>query len=188
MRTSLRICMLAAIGASTALFLAEGMAAPPVAGKAKNWSPPAAKIYAQALSDRIMAEHPELLSVTFHGSPPGTSGVYTMFAGSYPERIGNPDDPDDIDVITKGITIVDPRWHRPNDTVKKFVVQMPLRNASGENIGLLVLAYHNEAAGTNSGAAEVDFLRRAVAVRDGLQPAIPSYAALFEPAAAHTRP
>lgn len=189
MRTSIRVCMLAAIGACTALFLAEGMAAPPAAGKAKNWSPPAAKIYAQALSDQIMAQHPELLSVTFHGSPPGIAGVYTMFAGSYPERIGNPDDPDDIDVITKGITIVDPRWHRPNDTVKKFVVQMPLRNASGENIGLLVLAYHNEAAATtNNGAVEVDFLRRAVALRDGLQAAIPSYAALFEPAAAHTRP
>jgi hypothetical protein len=189
MRTSIRVCMLVAIGACTTLFQAESMAAPPTAARAKNWSPPTAKIYAQALSDQIMAQHPELLSVTFHGSPPGIAGVYTMFAGSYPERIGNPDDPDDIDVITKGITIVDPRWHRPNDTVKKFVVQMPLRNASGENIGLLVLAYHNEgAAATNSGAVEVDFLRRAVALRDGLQAAIPSYAALFEPATAHTRP
>lgn len=180
--------MLAAIGACATLFLAEGMAAPPVAGRAKNWSPPAVKIYAQALSDQIMARHPELLSVTFHGSPPGTAATYTMFAGSYPERIGNPDDPDDIDVITKGITIVDPRWHRPNDTVKKFVVQMPLRDSSGENIGLLVLAYHNEGRVTNSGAAEVDFLRRAVALRDGLQAVIPGYAALFEPAAAHARP
>jgi|SRR5581483_8193715 len=53
----------------------------------------AAKIYAQALSDQFMAQHPELLSVTFHGTPPGDPGVYTMFAGSYPERIGNPDDP-----------------------------------------------------------------------------------------------
>src|SRR5215471_20721798 len=115
---------------------------PPPPAKAKNWTAPPGKIYAQVLSDEIMANHPELISVTFHGVPPGLSKVYTMFAGSFPERIGNPDDPDDIDVITKGITIVDPRWNR-NDPVKKFVVLMPLRNTSGENIGLLVLAYKN---------------------------------------------
>src|SRR5215468_12033604 len=63
---------------------------------AKNWTPPPQKIRAQVLSDQIMAAHPELLSVTFHGVPPGLDGVYTMYAGSYPERIGNSDDPDDI--------------------------------------------------------------------------------------------
>ena len=30
-----------------------------------------------------------------------------MFAGSYPERIGNPDDPDDVMIIELGITILD---------------------------------------------------------------------------------
>jgi len=170
-------------GACIALiYLTQAMAAPPAAEKAKNWLPPAAKIYAQALSDQIMAQHPELLSVTFHGTPPGDPGIYTLFAGSYPERIGNPDDPDDIDVITKGITIIDPRWHRTNDTRQKFVVQMPLRDAAGENVGLLVLAYHNDGAGPNNGAAELDFLRRAIALRDALQARIPSYAALFRSA------
>jgi hypothetical protein len=33
----------------------------------KNWTPPATKIYAQKLADEIMATHPELISVTFHG-------------------------------------------------------------------------------------------------------------------------
>ena len=56
---------------------------------AKNWTPPAHKMYAQVLSDQIMAEHPELISVTFHGVPPGLSKVYTMFAGSFPDRLGN---------------------------------------------------------------------------------------------------
>ena len=151
--------------------------------KAKNWTAPAGKIYAQALSDRIMGRHPELLSVTFHGTPPGAAaGIYTMFAGSYPDRIGNPDDPDDIDVITKGITIIDPRWHRTNDARKKFVVQLPLRDAAGENIGLLVLAYHNEQQGPNTGTLELDFTGRALALRDSLQQQIPSLAALFAPA------
>src|SRR5215831_13699691 len=92
--------------------------------QSKNWTAPSYKIYAQQLSDEIMAKHPELISVTFHGVPPGMEKVYTMFAGSFPERIGNPDDPDDIDVQTKGITILDPRWHR-TDPEKKFVVLMP---------------------------------------------------------------
>jgi hypothetical protein len=151
-------------------------AAPP---KAKNWTPPAHKIYAQILSDQIMAKHPELISVTFHGVPPGLDKVYTMFAGSFPERIGNPDDPDDIDVITKGITIVDPRWNRPNDPVKKFVMMLPLRDASGGHIGLLVLAYKNPPNGKKT---ETDFFVASSALRDGLKKKIPSYADLFKPA------
>jgi len=71
-----------------------------------------AKDLPQTLSDETMATHPELLSITLHGLAPGQENTYTMFAGSYPERIGNPDDPDDIDVSKKGITILDPRWHR----------------------------------------------------------------------------
>lgn len=162
--------------------LSAPVVSPPAETRPKNWKPPAEKIYAQALSDQIMARHPELLSVTFHGVPPGTSGVYTMFAGSYPDRIGNPDDPDDIDVITKGITIVDPRWHRTHDATKKFVVQLPLRDSSGENVGLLVLAYRATQE-SNKSPIEVGFFRRAAVLRDELRPRIASYAALFEPAA-----
>jgi hypothetical protein len=183
MRTTLAASILCALGALFTAAPTTSLAAPPAATvKAKNWTAPAGKIYAQALCDRIMAQHPELLSATFHGTPPGMSGVYTMFAGSYPDRIGNPDDPDDIDVITKGITIIDPRWHRTNDAQKKFVVQMPLRDAAGANTGLLVLAYHNDRQEPNTGGIELDFLGRALALRDSLQPQIPNYAALFAPA------
>lgn len=148
----------------------------------KNWTPPNQKIYAQTISDTIMVKHPELLSVTFHGVPPGKTGVYTMFAGSYPKRIGNPDDPDDIDVITKGITIIDPRWQRATDSKKKFVVELPLRDSSGENIGLLVLAFNNDQNPSNNGKLEETFFHKSVVIRDGLQKHIPSYAALFEAA------
>jgi hypothetical protein len=143
----------------------------------KNWTPPAQKIYAQVLSDEIMARHPELQSVTFHGVPPGMTKVYTMYAGSYPERIGNPDDPDDIDVIEKGITILDPRWRR-NDAVKRVVVQEPLRDKAGENIGLIVFAYKT----ANGSKGERYYVNAAMDLRDALQPKIPSYAALFAPA------
>jgi hypothetical protein len=178
--------MLVVIALATVLTLPSGSAAwaagagtvaPPT--KAKNWTPPAAKIQAQVLADEIMAKHPELLSVTFHGVPPGLDKVYTMFAGSFPDRIGNPDDPDDIDVITKGITIVDPRWNRVNDPVRKFVMMLPLRDDAGGHIGLLVLAYKNP---PNLGKTEMDFFAAASALRDDLKKQIPSYAALFKPA------
>src|SRR6202049_142317 len=88
-------------------------AAPPA--PAKIWTSPPGKLYVQTLTDRIMAAHPELLSVTFHGVPPGAAPkTYAMFGGSYLERIGNPDDPDDPDdviVIETGVTLLDPRWH-----------------------------------------------------------------------------
>ena len=147
----------------------------------KNWTAPAQKIYAQKLADQTMAKHPELLSITLHGVPPGLENVYTMFAGSYPERIGNPDDPDDIDVSKKGITILDPRWHRMHDTDSKFVVLMPMRDKSGENVGLVVYAFRNPMA-PNTSATEGEYFAKAAALRDSLASEIPDYKALFDPA------
>ena len=131
-----------------------------------------------------MAAHPELISITFHGVPPGLSKVYTMFAGSYPDRIGNPDDPDDVMIIELGITILDPRWHRLKDPAKKFVMMMPLRDAAGENCGLLVAAYKNDAFQPNGSNArlEAEFFAKGTKLRDELQKQIPSYAGLYEAA------
>jgi hypothetical protein len=146
----------------------------------KNWTAPGGRIAAQALSDRIMATHPELISVTFHGVPPGAAeGTYTMFAGSYPDRIGNVDDPDDVDIQKLGITILDPRWHRARDTVKKVVVMTPLRDKAGENIGELVLAYKADGADAKS---ETAYFLAGTRLRDSLMPEIVSLAGLFAPA------
>ncbi|MEO6874959.1 MAG: hypothetical protein ABI222_09070 [Opitutaceae bacterium] len=171
MKTLAKILLALACGAAAlSLHAAE---------KPKNWTPPAHKLYAQTLSEQIMASHPELLSITFHGVPPGLSKVYTMFAGSYVDRIGNPDDPDDVMVSELGITIVDPRWHRTHDAVRKFVMMMPLRDAAGESVGLLVAAYKHPA---NDGKSETDFFLAGTALRDELQKQIPTYEALFAPA------
>jgi len=163
---------------ATSLMLAAGAARAEESAR-KNWTPPAGRIAAQVLADETMARHPELLSMTFHGVPPGMQDVYTMFAGSYPERVGNPDDPDDIDVIRKGITILDPRWHRTKDKDSKFVVQMPLRDASGANVGLVVYAFRNP-SNPNTSSAEREYLGKAAALRDELAKRIPSYEKLFE--------
>jgi len=177
MRTLGRLTCLPLLVACGALGSAAVIGAAPE--HPKNWTPPAYRIYAQQLSDQIMAAHPDLLSVTFHGIPPGQTQTYTMFAGSYPDRIGNSDDPDDIDISKKGITIIDPRWHRPNDTVKKFVMMLPLRDVSGENVGEIVLAYKNPAGSTRT---EKDFYLASSQLRDELMKKIHSYGALFEAA------
>ena len=161
--------------AGLAAFVIAGSTA--TAADMKNWTPPAFLTNAQALSNATMHDHPELLSMTLHGVPPGMDKTYTMFAGSYPDRIGNADDPDDIDVIVKGITIVDPRWHRTKDAMPKFVVQLPLRDAAGNNIGLVVYAFHVSVA---SNAGEREFYAKALDLRDALATQTPSYAALFE--------
>ena len=150
----------------------------------KNWTPPAYKIYAQVLSDQIMAAHPEIISITFHGVPPGLKDVYTMFAGSYPDRIGNPDDDDDIMIVKLGITILDSRWNRLKDPAKKFVMMLPLRDAAGNHLGLLVAAYKNPdfSPTVTSSKQEADFFAKGMKLRDDLQKQIPSYAALFEKA------
>src|SRR3981081_4456510 len=176
MKVRSRLPLVVVCAALSGLVQAQTATAP-AAGKSRNWTPPAYPIYAQKLSDEIMAHHPELLSATFHGVPPGQTKVYTMFAGSYPDRIGNPDDPDDVMVTETGITIIDPRWHRSKDPVKKFVMMVPLRDASGQSVGLLVLAYKNP---PDSGKTDKDFFMAASALRDSLEKEIPSYQGLFE--------
>jgi hypothetical protein len=181
--TTLRSSALAialCISSVTSIGAAAATATVPTPEKPKNWTPSAAKPYVQTLTEQIMAAHPELISVTFHGVPPGAAPkTYTMFGGSYPDRIGNPDDPDDVMVIETGVTLLDPRWHRTKDAIRKFVVQTPLRDAAGENIGLIVIAYKNP---MNSGKTDLDFFVAGTKLRDDLQKQIPSLAALFEPA------
>jgi hypothetical protein len=167
-----------ALAITATLALANG-AAQAADAPQKNWTPPEHKIYAQKLSDETMAKHPELLSITIHGVPPGMTDAYTMFAGSYSERIGNPDDPDDIDVSKKGITIVDPRWHRTKDNPKKFVILMPMRDRAGENIGLVVYAFKNPPANPHLSSVEMGYLKKANALRDELAKKISSYDGLF---------
>lgn len=183
MRTRARLAWAATLGICCAAVVCAAGASPPSATppeKTRNWTPPSIKPYVQTLSDQIMAAHPELISVTFHGVPPGAAPkTYTMFGGSYPDRIGNPDDPDDVMVSETGITILDPRWHRTKDPQPKYVVMLPLRDAAAENVGLLVLAYKNPAG---SGKTDIDFFSAASRLRDELQKQIPDYASLFKSA------
>lgn len=182
MKTFSKVACAALLAVAALTFAApvlRAQTAPSATAPKKNWTPPAQKIYAQKLVDETMAKHPELLSITLHGTPPGEKDIYTMFAGSYPERIGNPDDPDDIDVSKKGITILDPRWKRVNDKDKKFVVLMPMQDAGHENIGLVVYAFKNP---PKTAGMERYYLEASTKLRDELASKIKSHRQLFEPA------
>ena len=82
-------------------------------------------------------------------------------------------------MIEKGITILDPRWRRTKDPVKKFVILTPLRDKTGENVGLLVLAYKNDGANAKT---DDQFYAASMKLRHDLQKDVPSFAALFAPA------
>lgn len=155
--------------------LAAETATPAPAAVTKNWNPPAHKMHAQTLVEGLMKNNPDLLSVTFHGVPPGASNLYTMFAGSFPDRIGKVSSADDVMVIEEGFTIIDPRWKK-TDPVRKFLVLVPLRDAKAQNVGCIVFAF-KDPEGSGKGAAE--YLVAADKLRDGLQKDVASHAALF---------
>ena len=163
---------------AVSILLAQpGFAAGPAAPLEKNWAAPAYKIHAQTLIEGLMRDNPGLLSVTFHGTPPGQKGVYTMFAGTWPDRIGKVSAADDIMVIESGFTILDPRWNK-HDPEPKFLVLVPLRDRSGKNVGCIVFGFRNPAG---SAGTDQSFLREANALRDGLKSQIADHAALFAP-------
>ncbi|CAN7753534.1 hypothetical protein LJR290_006836 [Variovorax sp. LjRoot290] len=170
-----KITLAAALGVLAAT---AALAAEPAAIQ-KNWTAPMHKMLAQALVDDVMASHPELLSLTLQGEPPGHKGVYTMFAGSFPDRIGKVSSAVDVLVITKGYTILDPRWNQ-DDNPRKSTYLTPLRDKAGQNVGLAVVVFKNP-AGTNK--SEKEFFLAASEIRDKLAQRIPSHAALFGPAA-----
>jgi len=143
----------------------------PVAQKRKNWHAPPGRLLGQKLVDQAMARHPELLSLTLHGIPPGTT-VHTMFAGSFPKRIGNADDPDDIAAQDNGLTVLDPALRHDN----KFVVFVPMRDVSGRRIGTAVLAFKK---GVERQRTALQYYRMALRVRKELQTGTPSFEALF---------
>jgi hypothetical protein len=70
------------------------------------------------------------------------------------------------------------------DPAKKFVMMMPLRDASGENFGLLVAAYKNPDFQPNGSNArlEAEYFAKGTKLRDELQKKIPSYEGLYAPA------
>src|SRR5882757_3904350 len=72
-RRSIAFAIALCISTASPIHATQTAAGTPAPERSKNWTPPAAKLYVQTLTEQIMAAHPELISVTFHGVPPGAA-------------------------------------------------------------------------------------------------------------------
>ncbi|MEO5494982.1 MAG: hypothetical protein ABIR08_13260 [Sphingomonas sp.] len=130
----------------------------------------AGRTYAQALTERMIARHPELLVMMIHATPPGKPK--NVIIGSNIGRIGKIADEDDLRVIDNGETNLEVGGD--ND---RFETELPLLDASGKRIGALGLVF-NYRDGEDKDAIH----KRGLAIRDEVARAITSNAGLFQPA------
>lgn len=185
MRTNLKFVLAAALAAAVAVptvaqeEIPRGASTPTTP---KNWRGPAQKIKAQAIVDRLIAGHKEIMSITMHGQPEGsglTGENYTMIAGSFPDRIGNTSSPGDVITAKKGVTQVEPKWGGP-DYGKKVSIVIPLKDTAGNYLPVaMVIAFYQSPA---TKKIDTDFMAPAIVIRDSLKKEIPNLAALYAPA------
>lgn len=154
--------------------------APSTPDTPKNWAGPSTKIQAQAWVDELMAQHPEVVSITIHANPPGAAAdVYSMIAGSFPDRIGNESSPGDIITIKKGVSQVESKWGTPNWKQKVSIV-LPLKDETGAYLpAAMVIAFKTS---PEDKRMDTDFLAPGLAIRDSLQSRISGMDSLFAPA------
>jgi hypothetical protein len=151
--------------------------APSTPNTPKNWVAPPYKTLGQTLVDELIAAHPEVVSITMHASPPDAEpGTYTMFAGTFDDRIGNESSPGDIISIVKGVTQVESKWGSAN-WKKKVSIVLPLKDASGTYISAaMVVAFRTS---PEDPTIDTDFMAPGLAIRDGISARIESFEALF---------
>lgn len=100
---------------------------------ASNSTPPSGKLYAQRLVDKLAADHPDLLRVALHMTPPNQSDNL-IIACNLPERIGQKSDPEDLKAMRTGQSILLREG-------KNFDVTLPLHDAAGRTIGAIGLTF-----------------------------------------------
>ncbi|SDS37495.1 hypothetical protein [Opitutus sp. GAS368] len=126
------------------------------------------KIYAQRLINSLVADHPGLVMAGIHALAPGAAAPGIV--ASTLDRIGAPDDEGDLSVGVGGRTILVPHLKNPT----RCGLLLPLKDASGNRIGALALAFRYPAA-----EDEVKTYLAGVAIRNDLAKQIPNLAALF---------
>jgi hypothetical protein len=126
--------------------------------------------YAQALVDKTLAAHPEVLILGMHVTPPNRSE--NVILASNIGRIGKKADEDDMGVIR-----TDKARLEVNETGDRFEVELPLHDAAAKPIGALGVVFPYK-----KGDGEAAFQKKAESVRDEMARQIPSLAKLVEPA------
>lgn len=126
--------------------------------------------YAQKLTERTVAAHPDLLVMMIHATPP--HGAHNVIIGSNIGRFGKQADEDDLRVIEKGSTNLEVGGD--ND---RYETELPLLDRSGKRIGALGLVF-----GLTPSTDKEALHKHGLAIRDEVARAIPNNAALFRPA------
>lgn len=126
--------------------------------------------YAQKLTERTVAAHPDILVMMIHATPP--KGAHNVIIGSNIGRFGKQADEDDLRVIEKGSTNLEVGGD--ND---RFETELPLLDRTGKRIGALGLVFALK-PDTDKEALH----HHGLAIRDEVARAIPDNAALFRPA------
>lgn len=128
------------------------------------------KIFGQEVINDLMRENPDLIIASIHTIVPGAKDQ-TMVASTM-DRIGEKDDDEDLVVVSEQETVLARSLKEP----QKFKVHMPLEDASGKVIGLLVLIF--KAAPGND---ETHYCARALTIRDSVAKRITDPQVLFNP-------
>lgn len=160
----LHSCVIAASALSLTLG-SIGLKAETALGKAAD-----NKIYGQVVINDLMRENPDLIIASIHTVAPGAKDQ-TMVASTM-DRIGEKDDDEDLVVVSEQATILARSLKEP----QKFKVHMPLEDASGKVIGLLVLIFKAE-----PGNDETHYCERALAIRANVAKRITDTRLLFNP-------
>jgi iron complex outermembrane receptor protein len=125
--------------------------------------------YAQKLLDEALANHPEVILLAIHATPPGRKNL--IVASNF-GRIGKIGDEDDLRCIRTGKSNLE-----LNSTGKHFEDELILVDRSGKTIGALGVVFNYKPGDDKAALA-----KKAEQIRDEMKAKLPSEAALFGPA------
>jgi hypothetical protein len=125
--------------------------------------------YAQKLVDEALANHPEIILLAVHATPPGHKNL--IVASNF-GRIGKIGDEDDMRCIETGKSNLE-----LNSTGKHFEDELILLDSSGKTIGALGVVFNYK-----PGDDKATMAKLAEQVRDEMKAKLSSEAALFGPA------
>lgn len=128
------------------------------------------KIAAQKIVDDTIKNHPEVVILAFHVTPPGKTD--NVIIASNIGRIGKKADEDDMNVINTGKSNLE-----VNKAGNHFEVELVILDQAGNNVGAAGVVF-NYKAGDDQKALE----KKAEQIRDEWRPQIPNKEALFAPA------
>jgi hypothetical protein len=127
--------------------------------------------FAQALTERSLLRHPDVLVVAFHAQIPGESinRVVAINQAQWPKFLWRQSDDIDTDTAKTQRTVVQviPATHR-------IEVHMPLHSSSGETIATIVCVWNFK-----DEEESPELMRKSQQIRDELAPGIGSLAQLL---------